>query len=95
MDGGTFGPEGPNLLSHLTRSVSRVCDQHFARFEQAGWQGPRGGFDAPSTTPGGAALSPWGEEANKLYGKIGCFSTRNGGLRGYFPLCPVEISGKK
>ena len=31
VDGGTFGSENPNLLARLTPSVSRVCDQHFAR----------------------------------------------------------------
>ena len=32
------GSENPESLVSLTSSVSRVCDQRFVRFEQAGWQ---------------------------------------------------------
>ena len=32
-------PKISNLPFHFTPSISRVCDQLFARFEQAGWQG--------------------------------------------------------
>ena len=32
-------PKISNLPFHFTLPISGVCDQHFARFEQAGWQG--------------------------------------------------------
>jgi len=95
MDGRTFDLERPNLLAHLTCLVSKVCDQLFARFEQPVGRVLEAGFDALLHHSMGAAISPWGVEANKPFGKNTLFSIRNGGLRGCFPLCPVENPAKK
>jgi len=38
-------------------------------------KGPRGYPKTPSTTPCGAALSPWGAEANKVYAFSASFPT--------------------
>lgn len=62
-----------NLPDRLTRSVSRVCDQHFARFERPVGKGPRGLPKKSSTTLLRAAIFMCAEEANKPYAYFGCF----------------------
>ena len=82
--GNLRSPKSPYLPWRLTRSVSRVCDQHFARFEQAGWQGSRRLSEEVLHHSLGAALFTWGAGANKLYGFFDSFPAEMEGCGVFF-----------
>ena len=68
MGGRTFGIRGYHLFSSASLALSpEFVTNTLLGLSRPVGKGPRGVSKDHSTTPAGAAISPWGAEANKVY----------------------------